>query len=186
MFILYPVTKFFIYHSKDKSHYRSIGPGDTIQYIDKDKKCNMLILGISDEEMIIEGVIDREYVRKKIPLNEVEQIVCDDYLCDTEFKRDWLLYSVEQKAYYSIGDTFSVFSLTNGVGKIDVTFDKVFRGNIGTNVYLTNYNDKSVQIVLNNPDYTGRMHMNDIKAIPFYDDYVAVSPALNKPIELAL
>lgn len=33
MFILYPVTKFFIYHSKDKSRYRSIGPGDAIQYI---------------------------------------------------------------------------------------------------------------------------------------------------------
>lgn len=177
MFILYPTIKYFIYNTKDKSSYRSIGPGDVIQYKTKDNKCDVLVLGIT-EEVTIEGVIDGEYIQKNISLREFEDMVYPDYLCDTEFKQDWLLYSVEQHTYYSIGDTFSIFSLTRGIGKIDVTFSNVIRGNIGTNLYFTYQNDK--QIVLNNPEYTGRLPMKAITGIPFYDDYVAVSNAFNK------
>lgn len=177
MFILYPTIKYFIYNTKDKSSYRSIGPGDVIQYKTEDNKYDVLVLGI-DKEVTIEGVVDGEYTQKNISLREFEDMVYPDYLCDTEFKQDWLLYSVEQKAYYSIGDTFSIFSLTRGIGKIDVTFSNVIRGNIGTNLYFTYQNDK--QIVLNNPEYTGRLPMKSITSIPFYDDYVAVSNAFNK------
>ena len=180
MFILYPTIKYFIYNTKDKSSYRSIGPGDVIQYKTKDNKCDVLVLGIN-KEVTIEGVLDGEYIQKNISLREFEDMVYPDYLCDTEFKQDWLLYSVEQHTYYSIGDTFSIFSLTKGIGKINVTFSNVIRGNIGTSIYLTYQNDK--QIILNNPEYTGRLPIKDIGGIPFYDDYVAVSVsnALNNP-----
>ena len=177
MFILYPTIKYFIYNTKDKSSYRSIGPGDVIQYKTKDNKCDVLVLGIN-KEVTIESIIDGEYIQKNISLREFEDMVYPDYLCDTEFKQDWLLYSVEQHTYYSIGDTFSIFSLTKGIGKIDVTFSNVIRGNIGTSIYLTYQNDK--QIILNNPEYTGRLPIKDIGGIPFYDDYVAGSNALNK------
>lgn len=185
MFILYPTIKYFIYNTKDKSSYRSIGPGDVIQYKTKDNKCDVLVLGIN-KEVTIESIIDGEYIQKNISLREFEDMVYPDYLCDTEFKQDWLLYSVEQKAYYSIGDTFSIFSLTKGIGKTDVTFSNVIRGNIGTSVYLTYQNDKHKQIVLNNPEYVGRLPMKDVTGIPFYDDYVAVSSALNQPNTILL
>ena len=179
MFILYPTIKYFIYYKKDKSSYRSIGPGDVIQYRVDNKSYNVLVLGIGEETVTIAGSIEGEYTEKEISKFNFEDMVAQNYICDTEFKQDWLLYSVEQKAYYSIGDTFSIFSMTKGIGKRDVTFTRVMRGNNGTYIYLTDQNNK--QIMLNNPDYTGRMHINNISYIPFYDDYVAVSNAFNKP-----
>lgn len=178
MFILYPVTKYFIYRNRDKSLYDSIGPGDKISYRFNDNWYTVFVLNIGDETVTISGSIDGEYIEKEISKFNFEDMVCGDFIFDTEYKKDWLLYSVEQKAYYSIGDTFSVFSLTKGILKKDVVFTKVVRGNIGTEVYLTYEQGK--HIVLNNPDYTGRININTIKGIPFYDDCIAVSNALNK------
>lgn len=184
MFILYPTTKYFIYLNKDKLSYYSIGPGDIIKYRVDNESFDVIVLYIGKETVKISGSIQGEYKELEISRFNFEDMVYNGIPYDTEFKQDWMLYSVEQKVYYSIGDTFSIFSLTKGIGKKDVTFTKVIRGNIGTNVYLTYQVDR--EIVLNNPDYTGRININDIKGIPFYDDCIAISNALNKEEEICL
>lgn len=170
MFILYP-TRMIIVKDSIGDIIRRIMPNYTVKNRDHSKS---MIISKIDEDRIY-GLISNngKMVDIDMDIDHIDDFMFgDNYDCIIENTIDWILYSVEAKAYYTLGKVFDIYSLTHGIYTEKVEFKKVKRGNSGTTIILEYTDGRGVACELNNPNYTASMPLKDIRYIPFFDDCI--------------
>lgn len=174
MFILYP-TRMIIVKDSVGDIIRRIMLNSTVKNRDHSKS---IIISKIDEDRIY-GLTSNngKMVDIDMDIDHLDDFMFgenNNYDFSIENTIDWILYSVEAKAYYTLGKVFDIYSLTHGIYTEKVEFKKVKRGNSGTTIILEYTDGRGVACELNNPNYTAGIPLKDIRHIPFFDDCTVI------------
>ena len=174
MFILYP-TRMIIVKDSVGNVITRILPNTLVKNPDKSKSISISKL----DDYKIYGYTtnnDGEMIEVEMDIDSFGYFMLgEDYTLSVENTIDWVLYSVETREHYFSGTMMPVISATQGITQpVQVVFKGVKRGNYGTDIVLEYPDGRGTAFVLNNPDYTARTPLKDIKYIPFFEDYQCI------------